>query len=590
MSAKAFIFSGNVATVAGVVVAAGVSIFALVASGVLDGRDPVAPVVQTETPPVAQSTEPTETAVAPDAGNEPAAADPEQPEPEIAEAATELPIAPSFDLVRVDAQGNTVIAGSAAAGGLLAILLDGLEISETQAGGDGKFAAILAIAPSSDARVLSLVERKDSGDVPSDATMIIAPVQVAVADVSTVADPVTDPNHAANAVAGTSEADGVSEDVSSPVIVVENQTDSSDTSSDLVGENSAETPEGVIAPQSATPDVKEAVAPTVEPVATVAEQDVLVSQPAPVSQPEVAAPVAASDVVEGGAETKDTTETARAAEAKPAAAQDVTTEGAQAPVAQTSSAAPAAPAQDTIQTVEATPDKTETAAQAEAPEVIEQTPKAPAILVSDAEGVRVVQPAAANQAAPDVLAAVAIDSISYSDNGAVVVSGRGGAQSFVRLYLNNSLAGDSKISGDGQWRLELLDVAAGVYTMRVDEVNDTGKVVSRVQTPFKREAPEIVAQAQSQAQTTTDPTPQSGAGDLSKPDVSQTEVTTENPSEAAVVPAVRVVTVQPGSTLWAIARERYGEGVMYVRVFEANKDKIRDPHLIYPGQVFAIPE
>jgi len=48
--------------------------------------------------------------------------------------------------------------------------------------------------------------------------------------------------------------------------------------------------------------------------------------------------------------------------------------------------------------------------------------------------------------------------------------------------------------------------------------------------------------------------------------------------------------VQPGSTLWAISREHYGEGVLYVRVFEANRERIRDPDLIYPGQVFALPD
>jgi nucleoid-associated protein YgaU len=52
---------------------------------------------------------------------------------------------------------------------------------------------------------------------------------------------------------------------------------------------------------------------------------------------------------------------------------------------------------------------------------------------------------------------------------------------------------------------------------------------------------------------------------------------------------VVAVTVQPGSTLWAIATERYGEGIRYVQVFEANRDKIRDPDLIYPGQVFELP-
>ena len=49
-------------------------------------------------------------------------------------------------------------------------------------------------------------------------------------------------------------------------------------------------------------------------------------------------------------------------------------------------------------------------------------------------------------------------------------------------------------------------------------------------------------------------------------------------------------TVQPGATLWAIAEERYGEGILYVTVFEANRDRIRNPDLIYPGQVFILPE
>lgn len=60
--------------------------------------------------------------------------------------------------------------------------------------------------------------------------------------------------------------------------------------------------------------------------------------------------------------------------------------------------------------------------------------------------------------------------------------------------------------------------------------------------------------------------------------------------EPAPEPAAVTVTVQPGFTLWGIAQERYGDGVLYVQVFEANRDKIKDPNLIYPGQVFAVPE
>ena len=64
------------------------------------------------------------------------------------------------------------------------------------------------------------------------------------------------------------------------------------------------------------------------------------------------------------------------------------------------------------------------------------------------------------------------------------------------------------------------------------------------------------------------------------------------PADAAPAPtpAPITITVQPGMTLWAIARENFGQGVMYVQVFEVNRDKIKDPNLIYPGQVFTIPK
>jgi len=58
---------------------------------------------------------------------------------------------------------------------------------------------------------------------------------------------------------------------------------------------------------------------------------------------------------------------------------------------------------------------------------------------------------------------------------------------------------------------------------------------------------------------------------------------------AQAAPKLVTVTVQPGFTLWGIAQERYGDGVLYVQVFEANRDRIRDPDLIYPGQVFTVP-
>lgn len=49
-------------------------------------------------------------------------------------------------------------------------------------------------------------------------------------------------------------------------------------------------------------------------------------------------------------------------------------------------------------------------------------------------------------------------------------------------------------------------------------------------------------------------------------------------------------TVQRGDTLWAIAKSFYGDGSRYTQIFEANRDKIDDPDLIYPDQEFVIPD
>ena len=47
--------------------------------------------------------------------------------------------------------------------------------------------------------------------------------------------------------------------------------------------------------------------------------------------------------------------------------------------------------------------------------------------------------------------------------------------------------------------------------------------------------------------------------------------------------------VQPGDTLWAIAKKYYGNGNQYPRIVNANKDKIKNPNLIFPGQQLVIP-
>lgn len=49
-------------------------------------------------------------------------------------------------------------------------------------------------------------------------------------------------------------------------------------------------------------------------------------------------------------------------------------------------------------------------------------------------------------------------------------------------------------------------------------------------------------------------------------------------------------TVVRGDTLWGISSKMYGKGSRWKEIYEANTDKIKNPNLIYPGQVFVIPD
>ncbi len=190
-------------------------------------------------------------------------------------------------------------------------------------------------------------------------------------------------------------------------------------------------------------------------------------------------------------------------------------------------------------------------------EVATEEAAAPLVLLADGDGVQVLQQGGG---APEVSDQVVVDAITYDQTGEVSLSGRASTgEGFVRLYLDNAPILTVPVDPDGQWRTELPEIETGVYTLRVDEIDTGGGVLSRVETPFKREA----------------------VADIRALDI-------ESDGETARGP-IALVTVQPGNTLWGIANQNYGDGLLYVRVFEANRERIRDPDLIYPGQIFTVP-
>lgn len=169
-------------------------------------------------------------------------------------------------------------------------------------------------------------------------------------------------------------------------------------------------------------------------------------------------------------------------------------------------------------------------------------------VIADADGARVLAPASDS---------LAIDTLSFDATGRVEISGRGApAGTVLRAYVDNTEFGLVSPGADGGWRMALPAPGAGDHTLRVDALDPQGKVLGRAEQSF------------------------AGVG---APATLTAAAGTEGPK-------TRVIRIEKGATLWAIAREAYGDPLLYVRVFEANKAQIRDPDLIYPGQVFTVPQ
>ncbi|MEM9636654.1 MAG: LysM peptidoglycan-binding domain-containing protein [Pseudomonadota bacterium] len=427
---------------------------------------------------------PSETA--PDAAPAPAQADEEVTGAE-AEVIPQEP--PTVDEVRLESDGVTVIAGRAAPGAQVSVLIDGEEVATATADARGAFAAVGVVTPSDAARVLTLRSEGAGGPVSSAEDVILAPVPVHSAEAQEAPS------------AGATEETPDSEPAEREIAAAEGPVEEAPTA-----ETAPPTPAGQATAEAASGGIGEPVVDSSPAADDLAARVPEVTQSVPGS----------------AADAEDTAPAAPQAEAAEAGLDEAVT-------------ADTAPAETGLAEAETAP--------AEAPA------QSVTVLKSTEEGVELLQPG------PEVLSSVAIDTIGYSDDGDVQLSGRAVAgTSEVRVYLDNRFVAALPVDSDGGWRGSVPEVDAGIYRLRVDEVNAAGDVTSRLETPFKREAPAVLAEA----------------------------------SEGQEGP-VRAVTVQTGDTLWAIARDRYGEGLLYVRVFEANRGDIRDPDLIYPGQVFDLP-
>lgn len=183
-------------------------------------------------------------------------------------------------------------------------------------------------------------------------------------------------------------------------------------------------------------------------------------------------------------------------------------------------------------------------------------------------------PAPVEGAPPDE---VQLNVVEYDSAGNIVFSGRAKPGSAVRFYIDNVLAGEATAGGQGEWQYTGgTTVAPGEHVLRADQLDTGGKVVSRIELPFFREREEVAVAAQAQP-----------VQPAAEPPAAPQKPGTKMASAEIIVPE-RIV-IQPGHNLWRLSRQIYGKGRLYTVIYEANRDQLRNPNRIYPGQILAAP-
>jgi nucleoid-associated protein YgaU len=209
----------------------------------------------------------------------------------------------------------------------------------------------------------------------------------------------------------------------------------------------------------------------------------------------------------------------------------------------------------------------------ERPVVALITPDKPTIVLS--------QPNAPKPAA----GAVVVETVEIEPGGKFHVSGQARPGAALRLYLNDSFITSVTAGTDGRFAVTINEgVAPGSYRVRLDEASSSGAVRARAEVPFS--VPETTASVAAQATA-------SKQADIAAPRLAAAGATvvpdSGSPASTVVVAKIATTTVSRGDSLWRLSQASYGAGMRYAVIYKANREQIRNPNLIYPGQVFVVP-
>ena len=232
-------------------------------------------------------------------------------------------------------------------------------------------------------------------------------------------------------------------------------------------------------------------------------------------------------------------------------------------------------------------------------------PGAPTRILSDAAS------------APAPAGATRIRTVEAEQGGAFYASGSAPAGATVRLYLNGGAVADAKAGPDGAWSVRIeKGMTAGAYVVRADQIDANSKVASRAEVDFaypaqaqarateKRASPAAASAppAAPAPQAARPPSPEPAKNEPPPPAPAAPAAGAVAPAPDVVAPVaaqkpagttvaqVRTQQVIRGDSLWRMSAKLYGSGLRYTEIYAANAGQIRNPNLIYPGQIFVAPE
>jgi nucleoid-associated protein YgaU len=434
-------------------------------------------------------------------------------------------VQPSFDIVRVEPSGDTVIAGRAVPNAVVELLSNGSIIAMTTADAAGEFVLVLEKPLAAGGHDLALRTLGGEGvSIYSKANVAVAVPEVPSGEVLVV---MNEPGAASEILAKPDEAASVE-----------------------TGTEVAATGETVIA-----------VAPSADtlPADTLpAETQIAAAPAAPASgstsgqQSQTAEPAepAVTGEPETPPQTAETAEPAPVVPVKPAEVMETapTVQAAPEPPAQTAEASPAVP--------EPQPQMAETA-------TVEKPAEGSGAEVADqvADGGQVAAKVAS--AAPVPLGVEAVE----IEGDTLYAAGTASPGEIIRVYIDGEPTGETTALDNGRWLLETeTKVPTGTVIVRADQLAPgRTKVVARAEVSFTRQLDMAVLV----------PT---AAGGVSAGATAEGEL-----------PKPNAVIIRRGDNLWTISRRTYGRGIRYTTIYTANKDQIRNPHMIFPGQVFMLP-